>query len=194
MIFLAAIIVCFIVAILFNRGISGIEEKPFRGFPLILVAVILQMIIFTERFFYSNYRYLTPYIYILSLLILLAAMLLNLRYRGLRIALIGFLSNLTVIVANRGYMPQDINKLQAMGKFDKVDMLNKFGKYYNGTIMSQETHLNFLGDIIAPTFLKPYASVHSIGDIILVIGLCYFIFEFIHKEERQIPEDKSIKV
>jgi len=48
--------------------------------------------------------------------------------------------------------------------------------------MSQETRLNFLGDIIAPTFLRPYASVHSIGDVILLLGLCCFIFEFLRRD------------
>lgn len=183
MIFLVIIGICLVIAILINKGISGIEKKTFRGFPLIFVGFSLQIVIFSERFFYSNYRYLTPYIYILSLLILLSVILLNLRYRGMRIALIGFLSNLIVIIANGGYMPQDINKLQIMGKLGKVEMLSKFGKYYNGIVMSQDTKLNFLGDIIAPTFIKPYASVHSIGDIILVAGLCYFIFEFLRKEK-----------
>lgn len=183
MAFLLAIILCFIVAVIINKGIRGIEKKTFRGFPLILLSIALQMIIFSDKFFYSSYRYLTPYLYTLSLLILLTVVILNLRYKGLRIALIGFLSNLTVIIANRGYMPQDISKLQEMGKIDKVEMLNKFGRYYNGVVMSQETRLNFLGDVIALKFLKPYASVCSIGDIILVIGLCYFIFELLRREK-----------
>lgn len=182
MVYLIAIILCLSIAVLLNKGIKGIEKKVFRGFPLIIVSFALQIIIFSERFFNSNYRYLTPYIYITSLLMLLIVILLNLKYRGMKISLIGFLSNLIVIIANGGYMPQDISKLQMMGKLDKVEMLTKFGRYYNGVIMSEKTRLNFLGDIIAPTFLKPYASVHSIGDIILLIGLCYFIFEFLRKE------------
>lgn len=182
MLYLIAIVVSLLIAILVNKGIKGIEEKQFRGFPFAIMGFALQILIFSERFFYSNYRDLTPYIYILSLLSLLTVILLNLRYKGMRIALIGFLSNLTVIIANGGYMPQDIDKLQMMGKLDKVEMLSKFGKYYNGIVMSERTRLNFLGDIIAPTFLRPYASVHSIGDIILLVGLCYFIFEFLRKE------------
>jgi len=182
MLYILVIGICSIIAIIINRGIDGIEKKPFRGFPLIISGLVIQIIIFSEGFFHSSYRYLTPYLYILSLLMLLTVIILNLRYRGMKIALIGFLSNLTVILANGGYMPQDINKLQIMGKLDKVEMLNKFGRYYNGIAMSQETRLNFLGDIIAPTFLRPYASVHSIGDVILLLGLCYFIFEFLQKE------------
>lgn len=182
MLYLITVGICLLIAILINKSIRGIEGKVFKGFPLIIIGFVLQIAIFSKRFFYSNYRHLTPYIYIISLFILLTVILLNLRYRGMKIALIGFLSNLIVIIANGGYMPQDINKLQMMGKLDKVEMLSKFGKYYNGIVMSEKTKLNFLGDIIAPTFLKPYASVHSIGDIILLIGLCYFIFEFLKRE------------
>ncbi|MGB9682303.1 MAG: DUF5317 family protein [bacterium] len=179
---LVVIIVCLIVAISINKGIRGIEKKPFRGFSLVLIAMTLQVVIFNERFFYSPYRYLTPYIYVSSLFMLLTVILLNLQYRGLRIVLIGFLSNLVVIVANRGYMPQDISKLEAMGKLENVEILNRFGTYYNGIVMSSKTHLNFLGDIIAPTFLRSYGTVQSVGDIILIIGLCYFVFELFRKE------------
>ncbi|MCX7796868.1 MAG: DUF5317 domain-containing protein [bacterium] len=182
MLYLITIVICIFIAILINKGIKGIEKKAFRGFPLIIIGFTLQIVIFSERFFNSDYRYLTPHIYVISLLMLFSVILLNLKYRGMKIALLGFLSNLIVIIANGGYMPQDISKLQMMGKFDKVEMLSKFGKYYNGIVMSEKTRLNFLGDIIAPTFLKPYASVHSIGDVILLIGLCYFIFEFLRRE------------
>ncbi len=175
------IVICIIIAAIANKGFGGVEKKTFKGFYLIFIGFALQVLIFNEKFTNSHYNYLTPYIYILSLFVLLVVVLLNLRYTGMRIALLGFIANIVVIIANKGYMPQDIRKLQAMGEFDKIELLNKLGSYYNGTIMSSKTHLNFLGDIIAPTFLKPYASVYSIGDVILVIGLCYFIFEFLRK-------------
>jgi hypothetical protein len=181
MVLAAAVIISTLIAIFINKGIRGIEKRTFKGFYLILVGFALQILIFNDKFANSNCNYLTPYIYILSLLILLLVLVLNLHYNGMRIAFVGFLLNITVIIANGGYMPQDITKLQAMGEFDKITLLNKFGSYFNGTIMSSKTHLNFLGDNIALVFLKPYAGVYSIGDIILVIGLICFIFEFLRK-------------
>lgn len=179
----ATVVITTILAIIINKGITDIENKPFRGFFLIIIGFSLQLIIFNDKFANSNYSYLTPYIYVLSLFVLLAVVLLNLNYTGMRITLVGFLLNATVIVANHGYMPQDIAKLTLMGETEKVELLTKFGHYYNGTPMSQNTHLNFLGDIIAPTFLRPYAGIYSVGDVILIVGLCYFVFEFLKKEK-----------
>jgi hypothetical protein len=183
MAFATTAVIAIILAIIINRGVRGIENKPFRGFSLIIVGFSLQLIIFNDKFANSSYSYLTPYIYVLSLFVLLAVVLLNLNYTGMRITLVAFLLNAIVIIANYGYMPQDIAKLELMGETEKVELLTKFGHYYNGTVMSTSTHLNFLGDIIAPTFLKPYAGVYSIGDIILIIGLCYFIFEFLKRKK-----------
>jgi hypothetical protein len=187
----ATVIICIIIAIIVNHGVKGIEEKSVKGFYLIFIGFIIQLTIFNRQFASSKLANLMPSLYIISLFILILFLVLNLKYNGIKIALAGFLLNVATIVANKGYMPQDTDKLAAMGEFDKINMLNKFGTYYNGITMSARTHLNFLGDIIAPTFLKPYGSVYSIGDIFILIGICIFIFEFIKFERNQEEIDEE---
>jgi hypothetical protein len=189
------VLIAIIIGIIINKGLRGIEHKKIRHFYLIVLGFAIQIIIFNEKFENSTANFLTPILYVCSLIIMLIFMVLNFQYKGIKIALAGFLLNVATIVANKGYMPQDTDKLAAMGEFDKINMLNKFGTYYNGITMSARTHLNFLGDIIAPTFLKPYGSVYSIGDIFILIGICIFIFEFLkfEKNQEEIDEEDFIE-
>ena len=187
----ATVLICFIIAIIVNHGVKGIEEKSVKGFYLIFIGFGIQLAIFNEKFATSGFSYLTPYFYILSLLLLMLFLLLNLKYKGIKITMLGFLLNFIVIVANKGYMPQDPEKLVLMKEFEKIELLNKFGAFYNGTLMTYKTHFNFLGDIIAVPILKPYGSVYSIGDVFITIGITIFIFELLKFERNQEEIDEE---
>ena len=172
-----------VVATAVNKGVKGIENKEVKFVYLIFLGFLIQIAIFNENFARSSLSSITPILYIVSLFILLAFVITNARrYFGMKIAFVGSILNLIVIVANGGYMPQDIDKLYLAGLKGKVELLQESGKFYNAVIMSKDTHLNFLGDIIAIPQLKPIASVYSVGDVFLVLGICVFIFEFFKKE------------
>lgn len=175
------IVISTFVAVIINKGLKGIERKQFKGYFLIFVGFALQLIIFNEKFANSKYNYLMPYIYILSLLILLSVLLLNLKYHGIKIAFIGFLLNSITIIANGGYMPQDISKLELVGNLEKAELLRELGHFYNGVMMTKDTRLNFLGDIIAIPKPQILASVYSIGDVFITIGLIIFVFELLKR-------------
>lgn len=178
---LTLILIAILVAIIINKGLRGIEYKQIHHFYLLLLGFALQLFIFNERFANSNYNKLTPVIYIISLAILLLFMFLNIRYSGIKIAMLGFLGNCIAIVANGGYMPQDLNKLEFVGNYQKAELLRKFGHFYNGVAMTADTKFNILSDIVAvrkPEFL---ASVYSIGDVFITIGLIIFIFEILKR-------------
>lgn len=194
MAFAGIIILSAVFAIIINKGISGIERKSFKGFILIFIGFGLQLAIFNDKFAFSEYAYLTPYIYILSLITLLAVLLLNLRYFGIKIALFGFLQNCITIIANGGYMPQDLSKLELIGNLEKAELLRKFGHFYNGIATTENTHLKFLSDIIAISSPKFLASIYSIGDIFISVGLAIFVFEFLKRPayvDSNIDEDYS---
>ena len=188
---LIIVLIAIIIAVIVNKGLRGIEHKKVEQFYLILLGFAIQLVIFNEKFLYSKLNFLTPILYIYSLLILLIFMVLNLQYKGIKIAGIGFLSNLAVIVSNDGYMPQNIPKLELVWGQGKVELLKQAGHFNNAILMSPNTHLNFLGDIIAipkPRFLM---GVYSIGDIFILIGICIFIFEFIKFERNQEEIDEE---
>lgn len=181
--FLVLIIVTVtIIAIIVNKGVKGIEKKEVRHPYLIVIGFLIQIAIFNERFASSSFSKFTPFLYIVSLLILLVFLITNFNYNGIKIALIGFILNLIVIIANGGYMPQDLAKLNIAGLGEKAKLLQESEHFYNAIMMSENTYLNFLGDIIVIPQLKPIGSVYSIGDIFIIIGICVFIFEFFKRE------------
>jgi membrane-associated HD superfamily phosphohydrolase len=188
---LIIVVISIVIAVIINKGLRGIEHKKVEQFYLILLGFAIQLVIFSQEFSYSKLNFLTPILYIYSLLILLIFMVLNLQHKGIKIAGIGFLSNLAVIVSNDGYMPQDIPKLELVWGQGKVELLKQAGHFNNAISMSPNTHLNFLSDIIAipkPRFLM---GVYSIGDVVITIGITIFIFEFLKFERNQEEIDEE---
>jgi hypothetical protein len=188
---LIIVVISIVIAVIVNKGLRGIEHKKVEQFYLILLGFAIQLVIFSQEFSYSKLNFLTPILYIYSLFILLIFMVLNLQYKGIKIAGIGFLSNLAVIVSNDGYMPQDIPKLELVWGQGKVELLKQAGHFNNAILMSPNTHLNFLSDIIAipkPRFLM---GVYSIGDVFITIGITIFIFEFLKFERNQEEIDEE---
>ncbi len=182
MLLLLLILISFAIAIIINKGFKGSEGKEIHGTYLIIIGFFIQIAIFNTKFAISKFNKFTPVFYILSLFILLIFLILNLSYKGIIIALSGFLMNMFTIILNNGYMPQDINKLISIGETEKVEYLKQFGHFYNAIIMSNKTHFNFLADRIVFPFLKSFGGVYSMGDVIIVIGICFFIFEYLAKE------------
>jgi len=188
---LIIVLIAIIIAIIVNKGLRGIEHKKVEQFYLILLGFAIQLVIFSREFSYSKLNFLTPILYIYSLLILLIFMVLNLQYKGIKIAGIGFLSNLVAIVSNGGYMPQDLMKIELVWGQGKVELLKQAGHFNNGIVMSSKTHLNFLGDIIAIPQIKFLKGVYSIGDVFITIGITIFIFEFLKFERNQEEIDEE---
>jgi membrane-associated HD superfamily phosphohydrolase len=188
---LIIVLIAIIIAIIVNKGLRGIEHKKVEQFYLILLGFAIQLVIFSREFSYSKLNFLTPILYIYSLLILLIFMVLNLQYKGIKIAGIGFLSNLVAIVSNGGYMPQDLMKIELIWGQEKVELLKQTGHFNNAISMSPNTHLNFLGDIIAIPKPKFLMGVYSVGDVFITIGIAIFIFEFLKFERNQEEIDEE---
>jgi hypothetical protein len=108
--------------------------------------------------------------------LLLAAVLVNLHLPGMKVMMLGLLSNFLVIACNGGYMPMSLNALRGAGLAGVAEYLQGGGTLHNGIAMSEGTCLWFLGDIfyLPPPF--PFPNVVSVGDLLLVIGggiLCW---------------------
>ncbi len=178
MLLLFLIIAAFLLAILKYRNIKNIENKNIKFYWLILLGFVIQIAIFNEKFAQSELNYLTPVLYILSLIVLLIFLLTNFKeYNGIKVTTAGFILNIMVILANKGYMPQSLKQLAISGQTEKIKLLMKYGHFYNATVMSAKTRLNLLGDRILLSMFGKFKTVYSIGDIIIMIGIAIFVFE-----------------
>ena len=172
------VLVAAVLGIIINKGFEGVNENPIRGFYLAIIGFIIQLGIFSPEFAFSEYEYLTPYFYIASLLFLLAFIVLNLNYHGMKVIFLGFISNFIAIISNGGYMPQYIDKLTIANELEKIKLLEQYGHFYNGILGNDNTKFKILGDIIAIGKPQVLAGVYSIGDFITILGIIIFIFEF----------------
>ncbi len=178
MLLLLLILAAFLLAIIKYKNIKNIEHKNIKLYWLILLGFAIQIAIFNEKFAQSKLNYLTPTLYILSLIVLLIFLLANFKeYYGIKVTTVGFILNIIVILANKGYMPQSIKQLALSGQMEKIKLLTKYGHFYNATVMTNKTRLNLLGDRILLSMFGKFKTVYSIGDIIIMIGMAIFVFE-----------------
>ncbi len=112
-----------------------------------------------------------------SLLVFLACVWINRRLPGMPLVLAGLLLNLTVMAANRGWMPispevasqlmgQDVSRYSAIGeRFGQKDIL----------LPEEEMHFSFLADRFLPPAWFPYHVAFSAGDILIAAGAFWLL-------------------
>ncbi len=156
-----------------TRGGSLVKlaQLPLRCGWLILVAFSLQIFIFSPQFEGLGWSdRLGPVLYIASNLLLLLAAGLNLSLSGMKIFGLGLLLNFLVIATNGGYMPASPDDLARAGLAYEAELLRAKGHLTNATILTSETRLPFLADVLFLPSWLPLSNVFSIGDVFIGIG------------------------
>ncbi|HEX8991356.1 MAG TPA: DUF5317 domain-containing protein [Anaerolineales bacterium] len=112
-----------------------------------------------------------------SLIVFLAFVWENRRLPGMLFLLAGLLLNLSVMAANRGWMPissdvasrligGDVSRYVALGeRFGPKDIL----------LSPQDMHLGFLADRFLLPAWSPYQVAFSAGDILIAIGVFWLL-------------------
>lgn len=164
---LDVIVISFIVALV--RG-GRLKEIPvFRRLYLIGISIglqILSALIPPWGNVFISISYLSTLLFFLS----------NWEYEDIRIFMIGWFLNALVIWANFGKMPVDLEQARK-GPWPLEPILN--GYDYKHTLLTDQTHLSFLGDIIFVPF--PIPRVISFGDLFIILGAFLLIQRIMNK-------------
>jgi hypothetical protein len=167
------IIISFIVG-LFRKGnlraFSQLNLKWGWVFPLLL---IVQLTVFTLQNNSEFLGQLSGSIYILVYIIGLLFLLLNRKNPGFVLIFIGVFLNFLVMVVNGGRMPVSVESAAVLDP-SYIEAL-KESLYAKHTMLTSTTHLGFLGDVIPISDPYPRTQIISIGDIIMNIGIFFFI-------------------
>jgi len=163
------LLVGLILGLLLGGSFKNLSLVPIRFGGLFVLGLVLQLALFTSLTDTQPWDITYGHLfYVVSVLLVLSALVLNIRRLQWPVVIMAFGAalNLLVIVANGGAMPVDTHLLgQAYGQ-QLVSNLVHHRFAINVTPLSGSTALPFLGDRI-----RIAGSVYSIGDITLGLGV-----------------------
>jgi membrane protein required for beta-lactamase induction len=181
MLVLTVLGVALVSSLLTGGRLRYIENFHLKVLPLGVGAFVIQLLIFTSRG-ESLLDALLPGVYVLTLLMLLAFLLVNRKVFGVPVLLVGLIFNILVIGANHGRMPADPQALVATGQGSHAEELLRNGTAANVVLMSDRTYLNFLGDYIVLPFLGDVGSAYSAGDLLALAGEALVVYGMVRAD------------
>lgn len=175
--------ITFLIALLKKGSINRLSETNFKVSSLIIFCLLLQFFVVYAGDYIPFINNTFPYWIILSYLLLSFAAFLNRHLDGFKFFLLGLLLNAIVIIVNGGRMPVSAKALETIGMSEDIQVLADGFKKHE--LVQDQTVLTFLADIIplkSPFVLM--SIVVSIGDIIMTIGICWFIYRGMTKHSQ----------
>ncbi len=184
MIILVLLVASIILALLRGGSLGNLTALKLRWRGIIILGFLIQVLIFSPLWQDKDEtKLLTPLAYLISLGLLLLALAANYRISGIKLITFGFILNFIAIAANGGYMPAAPAALQIAG----LPVLQP-GQVANNSIgMSIDTRLFFLTDIFSIPKGFSFPNVFSLGDVLIAIGMLYFVQKTLVVSSRQPP-------
>lgn len=183
MLLIWAVPIGLLVGYLRGGRLAGLGELHLRAPWLILIALVLQVLIFPLPGLDGPIlQQGTAPIHLASYAALIAFVGANWREWGIVVMGVGMLANVIVITANGGYMPTTLGHLRTAGLSRAADALASCAEagespctYANSVLIHEGTALGWLGDVFATPDWVPLANVFSVGDALLGIGLVAYL-------------------
>ena len=166
MFILYAIIAGLLVGTALGGRWTALATITFRWAPLILVGFLSQIVLFSEAVA-SRVGAAGPALYVVSTLMVGAAVVRNWRIPGMPLIVLGAVSNMTAILANDGFMPAAPGALASLGKTAPT--------IYSNSVVVARPAVEFLADQFALPRWLPFANVFSVGDVLLGVGIVTLI-------------------
>jgi hypothetical protein len=144
--------------------------------------MFVQTALFTETV-WNALGSLVPPMYVLSMVVVLCVVLRNLRAApALAIVAVGTLSNLAAIIANGGYMPVTAGAL---------GIAEPSGTFYGGnSVLTADPALPLLVDRFVLPDWVPLATIYSVGDVIIGVGVALVLVIGMRAAPRPVDEDQ----
>ena len=181
------IILALIVGKIKGGSISKLENLHIRGWYLLVISFSLEIL--SLFFITKTNNHLANiigssffYIHILIYLLLIIGIFMNFKEMGFKIIFFGSILNFFAIAFNKGRMPVSINALNDAKLYDQLDLLYSH-RIITHTLITENTKMNFLGDIIPITRPYPFPKIISIGDILISLGIFVLIYSYMIKKE-----------
>jgi hypothetical protein len=150
---------------LLGGRLRNLEAVRFVWWQLALAGLFVQLLLFADPI-QERIGSEGPAIYVVSTLMVLAALLRNVRLPGLGIIAVGATLNLIPILLNGGFMPSSPDAWLELTGVAAVPVAH----YSNVALIGPDTLVPFLGDIFVFPRPLPMATLFSIGDLVIAVG------------------------
>jgi hypothetical protein len=153
-----------------------VQNWQLKGAWLAIATFLVQTVLFTQWGEGIVGENLVPFIYLATLVVLLAFLFVNRHVLGVPILLVGLMLNCLVIAANGGRMPASVTALTKAGRSQEAARLTSNYTAANCVLMGSATNLNVLGDIIVIRLGVQVGSAYSVGDLVALAGEAVVVF------------------
>ena len=187
MLLLYAVAFGLLVGLLTRGHLSALGTVRIRFWPVALAGLAFQGFLFSSPFA-SVVGDAGPALYVGSTLVVLLALVPNLRQPGFWLIFLGALANFTVIVANGGYLPASAEAWAALNGTPALPATD----FSNAVIAGPNTPFHFLADLFVLPRPFPFANVFSIGDVLIGLGGAWFVIAAMHG--RAVPKESPAQV
>lgn len=180
MILVAAIVVSIVAALLRGGRFTRLVSFPLRWGLLAVAAFAIQALFIYQMPVQKGIGVWgwQEVLFVVSHLLLLAVVWANRRLPGVKLIGLGLLLNLTVMVANGGWMPVTPEAVVKAGHTGLVPSLEPGTRVYsskNIILAAEQTKLRFLSDVFVLSKPFPIPTIFSIGDVFVAAGVFLLI-------------------
>jgi hypothetical protein len=152
----------------------------FRWAPLVVIGFLAQIVLFSDAVA-ERVGDAGPALYVISTLLVGAAVVRNVGLPGMPLIIVGAASNMAAILANNGFMPASPGALASLGKVAPV--------IYSNSAVVAHPALELLTDQFALPRWVPGTNVFSVGDVVLGIGVVVLVVMTMHRGSNSTPAD-----
>lgn len=152
------------------RALAQLKLKWGWIFPLLLIVELAVFMLQNDIKFLGK---ISGSIYIVVYVLGLLFLFMNRKNPGFNLILIGVFLNFLVMVINGGRMPVSVEAAAVLDP-GYIEAL-KDSLYAKHTMLNSSTYLGILGDVIPISDPYPRTQIISIGDILMNIGIFFFI-------------------
>lgn len=177
-----------IAALLRGGSLRGFARLRLRAIPLVLGSLLIQLLIFPLVGDGPLPAWTTVPLYLLSMLLLVIWVWLNRGLPGIVLIGAGVVMNLAAIAANGGYMPIHPDAAAYAGGLARYTDT----PLDNNSLATYQARLWMLTDIFPVPAGFPFATVYSLGDILLTTGVAILCYRTMVVRPEPAPSTKGV--
>ncbi len=178
-----AILLLIVLAVVMRRDLSGVGKITYRGGPTVVTMIAGLFLLQAAAILYVPGQAVAQMVVLnLSQIVLVLLLLFNHHIPGVKLFVLGIILNIIVMAANGGWMPVTPETYHFVHPDRLVELEARPPNSKNIVLPRSETHLWILSDVI-PLALPDRNTAVSPGDVIMIAGVAYFIFQATRREK-----------